>query len=126
MGRSMLTANELHKAGRPCIDLHNYYIQNYKSGQDILVSYKDHHFLVGDNIFILTFTNLYDLFNLDVMDLSNALFRVVGPEKLAYSIYSIYFLHVSNKFGILCVGTCNNKLIIKREKRLLHILTRKW
>jgi hypothetical protein len=70
MGWSMLTIDELHKAGQPCIDLHNYYIQNYQSGQDILVSYKDHHFLVGDNIFIITFADLYDLFNLDALDVS--------------------------------------------------------
>jgi hypothetical protein len=66
----MLTIDELHKAGQPCIDLHNYYIQNYQSGQDILVSYKDHHFLVCDNIFIITFADLYDLFNLDALDVS--------------------------------------------------------
>jgi hypothetical protein len=55
MGRSMLTTDELCNIGQPCINLHNYYIQNYKSGQDILVSYKDHHFLVGDDIIIITF-----------------------------------------------------------------------
>jgi hypothetical protein len=33
---------------------------------------------------------------------------------------------VSNKFGILCVGTCNNLLVIERERCLLHILTRKY
>jgi hypothetical protein len=26
MGLRMLTVDELHKAGQPCIDLHNYYI----------------------------------------------------------------------------------------------------
>jgi hypothetical protein len=30
-------------------------------------------------------------------------------------------LYVSNKFGILRVGTCNNNLVIKRERSLLHI-----
>jgi hypothetical protein len=34
--------------------------------------------------------------------------------------------NVSNKFGILHVGTCNNKLLIKREMCLLHFLTHKW
>jgi hypothetical protein len=66
----MLTANERGKACQPCIDLHNYYIQNYQRGLDILVSYKDHHFLVGDDIFIITFFDLYDLFNLNVLDIS--------------------------------------------------------
>jgi hypothetical protein len=70
MGQLMLTTDELHKVGQPCIDLHNYYIQNYKSGQDILVSYKDRHFLVGEGIFIITFADLYDLFNLNVLDIS--------------------------------------------------------
>jgi hypothetical protein len=45
MGQPMLTANELGKAGQPCIELHNYYIQNYERSLDMLVSYKDHHFL---------------------------------------------------------------------------------
>jgi hypothetical protein len=67
MGHPMLTADELHKGGQPCIDLHNYYIQNYKLGQYIIVSYKDHHFLVGDDIFVITFSDLYDLFNLDAL-----------------------------------------------------------
>jgi hypothetical protein len=64
MGRPMLTA------GQPCMDLHNYYIQNYKLGQDIIVLYKDRHFLVGDDIFIIIFADLYDLFNLGVLDVS--------------------------------------------------------
>jgi hypothetical protein len=120
MGQLMLTADELDKAGQPCIDLHNNYIQNYKSGLDILVSYMDHHFLVGDDVFIITFFNLYNLFNLDMLDISNALHRIVSPQKLASSIYSIYVLYVFNKFGILRIGTCNNKLLIKRERNLLH------
>jgi hypothetical protein len=66
----MLTANELRKVGQPCIYLHNYYIQNYKNGLDIMVQFKDHHFLVGDDIFIITFSNVYDLFNLDVLYVS--------------------------------------------------------
>jgi hypothetical protein len=70
MGQSMLTADDLHKAGQPCIDLHNYYIKNYKTSQDIIVSYKDRHFLVGDGVFIITFYDLYDLFNLNALDIS--------------------------------------------------------
>jgi hypothetical protein len=66
----MLAADELVEIVQPFIDLHNYYIQNYKSGQDILVPYKDHHFLVGDNIFINTFSDLYDLFNISALDIS--------------------------------------------------------
>jgi hypothetical protein len=59
----MLTADELGKAGQSCKDLHNYYIQNYESSLDILGSYKDCHFLVGDDIIMITFSDLYDLFN---------------------------------------------------------------
>jgi hypothetical protein len=70
MGRPMLTVDMLHKVGKPCVEVHNYYINNYKSGQDIIVSYKDHHFLVGDSIFLISWSNLYDLFNLDMLDIS--------------------------------------------------------
>jgi hypothetical protein len=38
--------------------------------QDIIVQYKDRHFLVGDNIFVITFSDQYDLFNLNTLDLS--------------------------------------------------------
>jgi hypothetical protein len=68
MGKPMLTVEALHKAGHPCVKLHNYYINNYKSGQDIIVSYKDHHFLVSDGFFLISFSDLYDIFNLDTLD----------------------------------------------------------
>jgi hypothetical protein len=70
MDKPMLTVNALYKAGQPCVELYNYYINNYKSDQDIIVSYKDHHFLVGDNFFLISFSDLYDLFNLDTLDVS--------------------------------------------------------
>jgi hypothetical protein len=70
MGKLILTANTLDKAGQACVNLHNYYINNYKSGQDIIVSYKDHHFLIGDSYFLISFSDLYDLFNLDALDVS--------------------------------------------------------
>jgi hypothetical protein len=70
MGKPMLTVDSLHKVGQPCVELHNYYINNYKSGQDIIVLYKDHHFLVGDNFFLISFFNFYDLFNLDALDVN--------------------------------------------------------
>jgi hypothetical protein len=66
----MLTADQLREAGQHCIDLHNYYIQNYKTSQDIIVSFKDRHFLVGDDVFVITFSDLYNLFNLDALDVS--------------------------------------------------------
>jgi hypothetical protein len=70
MGQPMLTADELDKVGQACKDLHNYYTQNYESSLGILGSYKDRHFLVGDDIFMITFSNLNDLFNLDALDIS--------------------------------------------------------
>jgi hypothetical protein len=70
MGRPTLTIDVLHKSGKPCVELHNYYINNYKSGQDIIVLYKQHHFLVGDGIFLIFWFDLYDLFNLDALDVS--------------------------------------------------------
>jgi hypothetical protein len=70
MSRPMLTIDVLHRAGKPCVELHNYYINNYKSGQDIIVSYKDCHFLVGDDIFLFSWSDLYDPFNLDMLDVS--------------------------------------------------------
>jgi hypothetical protein len=70
MGTPMLTIDALHKASIPCDELHNYYISNDKSGQDIIVSYKDHHFMVGDDIFLISFSDLYELFNLDMLDVS--------------------------------------------------------
>jgi hypothetical protein len=34
------------------------------------VSYKDRHFLVGDDIFVISWSDLYDIFNLDALDIS--------------------------------------------------------
>jgi hypothetical protein len=70
MGQPMLTTDELDKAGQPYIDIYNYFIQNYESGLDILVSYNDCHFLVGDKLFIITFSDPHDLFNFDALDIS--------------------------------------------------------
>jgi hypothetical protein len=70
MGKPMLTADVLDKVGQACVNIHNYYINNYKMGQDIIVSYKDHHFLVGDGYFLISVSDLYDLFSLDTLDVS--------------------------------------------------------
>jgi hypothetical protein len=69
-GRPMLTANQLCEAGKYCIELNKYYIQNYKNGEDIIVQFKDRHFLLGDDILVVTFFDLYDLFTLDALDIS--------------------------------------------------------
>jgi hypothetical protein len=70
MGKLRLTVDALHMAGQPCVELHNYYMNNYKPCQDIIVSYKDHHFLVGGDLFLISFSDLYDLFNLNVLNVS--------------------------------------------------------
>jgi hypothetical protein len=126
MDKPMLIINMLNKVGQAYVDLHNYYINKNKLGEDIIVSYKDHHFLVGDDFFFISFSDLYDLFNLDTLDVSLMhSFVIVSLQKLPSSLYSIYMFYVSIKFGIFCVGTCNNKLFIKWERSLLHNLTRK-
>jgi hypothetical protein len=66
----MLAVDPLCEIGKCCVDLRNYYIQNYKMGQEIMVQFNDHHFLVGDDISVITFSDLYDLFNLDSLDIS--------------------------------------------------------
>jgi hypothetical protein len=66
----MLTVNVLHKAGQPCVELHNYYMNNYALSKGIMVLYKDYHFLVGDGFFLISFSDLYNLFNLDALDIS--------------------------------------------------------
>jgi hypothetical protein len=70
LGKPILTVDVLHKAGQFCVELHNYYMNNYELGQDIMVSYKDRHFLVGGGFFLISFSNLYDLFNLDTLNVS--------------------------------------------------------
>jgi hypothetical protein len=38
--------------------------------QDIIVTFKEEHFLVGNDIFLIPWSDLYNLFNLDAMDIS--------------------------------------------------------
>jgi hypothetical protein len=66
----MLNANELCKAGRFCVELYNYYILNWKRIDVIVVKYRQSHFLMNDGVFIISLSNLYDMFNLDVLDVS--------------------------------------------------------
>jgi hypothetical protein len=70
IGKPTLTIEALYKVGQPCVELHNYYVNNYKSGQDIIVSYKDRHFLVSDGFFLISFSDLCNIFNLDALDVS--------------------------------------------------------
>jgi hypothetical protein len=67
----MLSPSNISKAGQYCINLHNYYIRTHKMTESIIVSYKDFHFLHPDgDIFVVTFGDMYDLFNLDALDIS--------------------------------------------------------
>jgi hypothetical protein len=68
--KHMLNANELCKAGRFCVELHNYYILNWKKIDVIVVKYRQSHFLTDDSVFIISLSDLYDLFNLDALDVS--------------------------------------------------------
>jgi hypothetical protein len=61
---------QLREARQYCVELHKYYIHNYKTCEDIMVQYKEDNFLVSDDIFVITFSNLYDLFTFDVLDIS--------------------------------------------------------
>jgi hypothetical protein len=69
-GKRMLNTNELCKAGRFCVELHNYYILNWKKIDVIVVKYRQGHFLTDDGVFIISLSDLYDLFNLDTLDIS--------------------------------------------------------
>jgi hypothetical protein len=68
--KRMLNANELCKAGRFCVELHNYYILNWKKIDIIVVKYRQSHFLTDDGVFIISLSDMYDMFNLDVLDVS--------------------------------------------------------
>jgi hypothetical protein len=70
MGKPMLTINTLKKAGKSCVVLHDYYINNYKKHQHIIGGFKEKHFLVGECIFLISWPDLYDLLTLDTLDIS--------------------------------------------------------
>jgi hypothetical protein len=65
-GKRMLNANELYKAGRFCVELHNYYILNWKKIDVIVVKYRQSHFLTDDGVFFISLFDLYDMFNLEL------------------------------------------------------------
>jgi hypothetical protein len=66
----MFTVNALKQAGNSCVELNNYYINNYKKGQDIIALFKEEHFLVDNDIFLISWSDLHDLFNLNALDMS--------------------------------------------------------
>jgi len=72
-GHPMLTAAQLESAGPATNALHRYYMKGCVAKQiDVVVQYKRHHFQRQDSneYFLLCFNDLYDLFNLDGLDVS--------------------------------------------------------
>lgn len=71
-GKSLLTVDDLTRAGHACVNLYNYYMQISKdtNAQAIVVQYKQWHFLKDDDYFLMGLNDLYDLFNLNAMDVS--------------------------------------------------------
>jgi len=68
-----LTAVELENAGHATTSLHNYYLQCCAEKKKYIVaSYKCGHLLREAEVecFLLCFNDLYDLFNLDALDVS--------------------------------------------------------
>jgi hypothetical protein len=70
MGKPMLIVDTLKEASKSCLVLHNYYINNYKKCQHIIGGFKEKHFLVGEGIILISWSDLYDLFTLDTLDIS--------------------------------------------------------
>jgi hypothetical protein len=52
------------------VELHNYYILNWKKIDVIVVKYRQSHLVMDDGVFIISVSDLYDLFNLDALDVS--------------------------------------------------------
>jgi hypothetical protein len=52
------------------VELHNYYILNWKKINVIAVKYRQGHFLTDDDVFIISLSDLYDMFILDTLDVS--------------------------------------------------------
>jgi hypothetical protein len=70
MRKMMLTVDTIKEAGKSCVVLHNYYINNYKKCQHIIGGFKEKHFLVGECIFLISWSDLYDIYALDALDIS--------------------------------------------------------
>ena len=72
-GQPMLTAAQLQSTGPTTKALHKYYMKGCVAKQiDAVVQYKRIHFQRSDSnkYFLLCFKDLYDLFNLDGLDVS--------------------------------------------------------
>ena len=69
----LTTAAELENAGPATTSLHNYFMQCCAEKMKYIVaSYKRVHFLreAEEECYLLCFNDLYDLFNLDALDVS--------------------------------------------------------
>jgi hypothetical protein len=66
----MLAVDTLKEAGKSCVILHDYYNNNYKKHQHIIGGFKEKDFLMGEGIFLISWSDLYDLINLDVLVMS--------------------------------------------------------
>jgi hypothetical protein len=69
-GNAMLSSSDLCRVSQYCVGLYNFYINNHKTLDSIMVAYKNNHFLQIDDIFLISFRDMYDLFNLDALDIS--------------------------------------------------------
>jgi hypothetical protein len=70
LGKLMFTVDTLKEAGKSCVALHDYYINNYKKCQHIIGGFKKKHFSVSECIFLISWSDLYGLFTLDALDIS--------------------------------------------------------
>jgi hypothetical protein len=68
--KAMLSSTDHHRVGQCCVDLHNFCINNHKTLNSIMVEYRKQHLLQTDNIFLISFGDLYDFFNLKMLDIS--------------------------------------------------------
>jgi hypothetical protein len=70
MGKPMLTIDTYKEAGKSWIILHDFYINNYKKYQHIIGEFKEKHFLIGEGIFLISWSDLYDFFTLETLNIS--------------------------------------------------------
>ena len=70
-GEPQLTKVELKAVDESTRALHEYYMTSYSAGkQSIIVQYEERHFLCKSNYFLVTWSDLYDLFNFSELDTS--------------------------------------------------------
>ena len=72
LGEPVLPTDELDKAGKSCQLLYKFYMSKVNSSQDsITIKYMTKHFVsASDGYFLITFGDLYDLFDLHALDVS--------------------------------------------------------